>query len=115
MNSNLSTNCKICEKNTSFLGGVFKFHYCEHCGFLFKDDSMILNSNDEKKRYDFHKYDERDEYQNRQFITLINDTIKPYIKGNKILYPVGEQLRYFCCIFSKPINAIIIKPTAFLL
>lgn len=55
--------CKICKNQTTikYIGNI-KYHFCNNCNFLYKDDQHILNSEEEFLRYQKHNNNQNQDY-----------------------------------------------------
>jgi SAM-dependent methyltransferase len=82
------TLCKICgKKTTQFKHPKFDmvFHECEHCSFMFKDESMYLSQEDELSVYNQHE----NSLENMGYVNYLNNfidtAVTPFIKTGKVL------------------------------
>lgn len=85
--------CKICGAVTEpwhYAKQKVDFHYCEVCEFIGKDDSAILSSEDELKRYNDHNNDAVDPQYIAYFKTFIEDAVLPFANGGKIGLDFGS-------------------------
>ena len=70
--------CKICNScTTTTKYNNITYHICDKCGFIYKDDSLILSSEDEFNRYLQHDNDDSDSYYKYQenFFFMIKDFV----------------------------------------
>lgn len=82
--------CKICKMQTEplMLRGL-KYHYCSNCGFLAKDDRLIVSLDKEYERYKLHHNDLDLGYQNYQNQFL--EAIKPFLRGKIFDFGCGDN------------------------
>ncbi len=66
--------CKSkCEKHQDY-------YFCDHCKFVFKDQTLLLTENEEKSRYDLHNNSIENEGYVQFFSNYINQVV-PLLKG----------------------------------
>lgn len=80
--------CKICgQKTKPWIHPKTKalFHECEFCEFIFKDESLYVSLDEEKKTYDKHENDEDNIGYVNYLFNFYESAIKPYVKSGSIL------------------------------
>ena len=76
--------CKICNSLTRNIRENKKnldYYRCQHCGFIYLDDSHIVDSQTEKKHYDKHKNSFESVGYVEMFEQFIDKAIEPYIEN----------------------------------
>lgn len=81
--------CKICgfEDENLNINSIL-YHKCLKCGFLSKDDSHILSSEEEHKRYRLHNNNDEGYYNYQKKFFL---QIEPYLFGDVLDYGCGDN------------------------
>ena len=85
--------CKICGAITvpwHYPKQMDDFHYCEVCEFIAKDDSAMMSSEDELKRYNEHNNEGVDPQYIAYFKTFLEDAVFPYANTGKIGLDFGS-------------------------
>jgi predicted TPR repeat methyltransferase len=73
--------CKICENKTVEIRDEKKsisYYRCTFCGFIYLDESAIVDMDSEKKQYEFHNNGFESEGYVKMFEDFISKAISPY-------------------------------------
>ncbi|MFH1577171.1 MAG: class I SAM-dependent methyltransferase, partial [Candidatus Margulisiibacteriota bacterium] len=74
-------SCKICSKNARAIHDSqydHNYYYCDNCDFIFLDESKIIPTDQEKKKYALHQNSFANEGYVNMFREFINKAIKPH-------------------------------------
>ena len=81
--------CKICGFDTKNITiNRILYHKCPNCGFLYKDKSVILSSEEEFDRYKHHNNNDEGYY---NYQMNFYEMIKPFLKGEVLDYGCGDN------------------------
>ena len=76
--------CKVCNSATSNIRenkNNLNYYRCQHCGFIYLDDTHIVDSQIEKKHYDKHENSFESLGYVKMFEQFIDKAIDPYIEN----------------------------------
>jgi len=85
--------CKICSASTTSINDNKKkliYYRCTSCGFIYLDDTFMVDEHREKKQYDQHNNSLENEGYVAMFETFINDVIAPYLKNIQTALDFGS-------------------------
>ena len=85
--------CKVCESSTTAIKDSKKeliYYRCSSCGFIYLDDSFMIDEHREKKQYDQHNNSLENEGYVAMFETFIDDAIAPYLKNIQTALDFGS-------------------------
>ncbi len=77
-------NCHICSKDTtSFVHNKtnIRYHHCKKCAYIFKSPENYQDFNTQKKRYDLHTNDKKDEGYKAYFQRFLDFILYAKVKG----------------------------------
>ena len=85
--------CKICQSKTTIIKDLkkdFIYYRCTSCGFVSLDEDYILNSIDEKNKYDEHNNSLANEGYVQMFEDFIDLSIEPYKENVRSILEFGS-------------------------
>ena len=85
--------CKICSASTTVIKDNKKeliYYRCTSCGFIYLDDSFMVDEYREKKQYDQHNNSLENEGYVAMFERFIDDAIAPYLKSIQTALDFGS-------------------------
>ena len=86
-------NCKICgSRNLMELDIQNKYYYCHDCEVIFIDPAEIVDSEEEKERYEGHD----NNHQNEGYVQMFEDFIKTVINPHINLEQINNVLEFGC-------------------
>ncbi|MTI60978.1 MAG: class I SAM-dependent methyltransferase [Firmicutes bacterium] len=83
-------DCKICNNKTlDILELESIYYYCPKCNLIFIDEVSILDSIEEKSRYEEHENNHENQGYVRMFEIFIKQVIEPYISKTGLVLDFG--------------------------
>ena len=85
--------CKICSALTTTINDhkkELRYYRCSSCGFVYLDDSFMVDKDREKRQYDQHNNSLENKGYVEMFETFIDDAIVPYMKNIQTALDFGS-------------------------